>query len=156
MPTETKKLSVAVGVDHGGFALKPTVVEEIRKLGHEVIDCGAAGMDPGDDYPDYAAAVARAVAAGKADRGVLICGSGVGVVLAANRVPGARACLCHDTFSAAQGVNDDDMNVLCLGGRVIGPELARLLVDAFLAARFRKDVDRYVRRLDKIKALERG
>lgn len=146
---------VAVGADHGGLALKATVIEEIRRLGHEAIDLGAADYQAEDDYPDYAAAVAHAVAAGQADRGVLLCGSGVGVVLAANKVAGVRACLCHDTFSAAQGVNDDDMNVLCLGARVIGPELAKLLVAAFLAARFRSDVGRYVRRLDKIKALER-
>ncbi len=131
------------------------MIDELARLGHRVIDCGAERLIAEDDYPDYAAAVAKAIASGRADRGVLICGSGVGVVLAANRVRGVRACLCHDVYSAAQGVHDDDMNVLCLGARVIGPELARLCVGAFLAARFRGDVERYARRLRKVQALER-
>ncbi|MDD4891078.1 MAG: RpiB/LacA/LacB family sugar-phosphate isomerase [Phycisphaerae bacterium] len=154
MQNNSHTLRVAVGADHGGFALKQTVLDEVRRLGHQPIDCGAAEYLAQDDYPDYAIAVGRAVAGGKADRGILICGSGVGVVVTANKVRGVRACLCHDTFSAGQGVNDDDMNVLALGARVIGPELAKLVVAAFLAARFRSDIGRYVRRLEKIKGLE--
>jgi ribose 5-phosphate isomerase B len=149
------KLRVAFGTDHGGFAIRQFVVDHIAALGHRLLDYGAGRPDPDDDYPDYGVRVARAVAGGEADRGVLLCGSGVGMVLAANRIPGARACLCHDPFSARQGVNDDDMNVLCLGGRVIGPSLAGDLVEAFLAARFDADQPRYRRRVDKINALDR-
>lgn len=155
METSARNLRVAVGTDHAGFVLKPVVIDEARRLGAHIADYGASIYDEHDDYPDVSIAVARAVAGGQADRGVLLCGSGVGVVLAANRVPGVRACLCHDTFSAGQGVHDDNMNVLCLGARVIGAELARQVVAAFLRARFAAGVDRYVRRLNKIRALER-
>jgi len=145
---------IAVGSDHAGFALKSVVIECIRAAGHEVTDCGAYALDPADDYPDFAAAVARAVASGKAERGILVCGSGVGASVAANKVRGARCALCHDTFSARQGVEDDDMNVLALGARIIGPSLAQECINAFLRARFSKAA-RHQRRLDKVIALEK-
>jgi ribose 5-phosphate isomerase B len=146
-------MNVAIGTDHGGFALKSAIVDAIKSDGHSVIDCGAFELQPDDDYPDFAAAVAQAVAAGKAQRGVLICGSGVGASVAANKVRGVRAALCHDTFSAHQGVEDDDMNVLALGARVIGPSLAVELVRTFLAAKF-SGAERHRRRLEKVKRLE--
>lgn len=148
-------MNVAIGTDHAGFALKATVVEAIRALGHHVIDCGAFELVPGDDYPDFAAAVASAVIEDRADRGVLVCGSGVGASVAANKFAGVRSGLCHDTYSAHQGVEDDDMNVLALGARVIGPALATELVAAFLNARF-SGAERHERRLSKVRALERA
>lgn len=147
-------MRVAVGTDHAGFVLKATVVDAIRALGHDVIDCGAFELEPGDDYPDFAAAVAQALIDRRADRGVLVCGSGVGASVAANKFPGIRSGLCHDTFSAHQGVEDDDMNVLSLGARVIGPALAMELVAAFLRANF-SGAERHQRRLDKVRSLER-
>jgi ribose 5-phosphate isomerase B len=144
---------VAIGSDHGGFALKNDLVTYLRDR-YEVLDLGAAAFEPGDDYPDFAAAVARAVASGAAPRGILVCGSGVGACIAANKVPGVRACLCHDTYSAHQGVEHDDMNVLCLGARVIGVKLAEELVEAFLNAGFSNE-PRHRRRLDKVLAIER-
>lgn len=146
---------VAVGCDHAGFPLKETVVEAIRRAGHEPLDCGADVLIPGDDYPDYAAAVARSVVEGRAERGVVVCGSGVGASVAASKVIGIRSALCHDTFSARQGVEDDSMNVLCLGARVIGPAMAEELVTSFLAARF-SGAARHVRRLGKIEDIERS
>ena len=146
-------MNVAIGTDHAGFVLKPTVIEAIREAGHTPVDCGAFVLEPGDDYPDFAAAVARAVAAGEAERGVLICGSGVGASVAANKVHGIRSALCHDTFSARQGVEDDDMNVLSLGARVIGPALAREVVHAFLDASF-SNAERHRRRLEKVMKLD--
>jgi ribose 5-phosphate isomerase B len=146
---------VALGADHAGFALKDRLASAVRDAGHEVLDCGADREMPGDDYPDYSAAVARAVVSGRAERGVLICGSGVGAAIAANKVPGVRAGLCHDGFSAHQGVEDDDMNVLCLGARVVGAGLAAELVRLFLDARF-SGAERHVRRLAKVKELERS
>ena len=146
-------MNVALGTDHGGFALKATIAEAITALGHTVVDCGAFNYDANDDYPDFAAAVAHAVADGRAWRGVLICGSGVGASVAANKVLGVRSALCHDTFSARQGVEDDDMNVLALGARVIGPSLAVELVRAFLSAEF-SGAERHRRRLEKVKRLE--
>jgi len=145
---------VALGCDHAGFALKQGVAEAIRDAGHEVLDCGAFELMPGDDYPDFAAAVARAVLAGRAERGVIVCGSGVGASVAANKFPGIRSALCHDTFSAHQGVEDDSMNVLALGARVIGPSLAAELVGAFLRAEF-SGAERHRRRLQKIADIER-
>lgn len=145
---------VAIGTDHAGFALKPTVVEAIVALGHEVIDCGALRIDPDDDYPDFAAAVSRAIQDARADRGVLLCGSGVGASVAANKFDGVRSALCHDTFSAHQGVEDDSMNVLALGARVIGPALAVELVGAFLRAEF-SGAERHRRRLAKVEGFER-
>jgi ribose 5-phosphate isomerase B len=146
-------MRVAVGADHAGYPLKTTVIAELQALGHEVVDLGGDGSDPNDDYPDYARAVAHAVQSGAAERGVLICGSGVGASAAANKVRGIRSALCHDSFSARQGVEDDDMNVLSLGARVIGPALAQDLVQTFMAARF-SGLERHVRRLGKITAME--
>ena len=144
---------VALGCDHAGFPLKERARREIEAAGHEVLDCGAMDASP-SDYPDYARKVAEAVASGAADRGVLVCGSGVGASIAANKVPGVRAALCHDTFSARQGVEDDDMNVLCLGARAIGPETAAEALRAFLGASF-SEAERHRRRLEKICAIER-
>ena len=146
-------MKVAVGADHAGFELKGRVAEFLREWGHEVLDLGTGDSTP-VDYPDYAEVVGEAVRDGRAERGVLICGSGVGVSVAANKVPGVRAALCHDTYSAHQGVEHDDMNVLVLGARVIGPELARELVGAFVKANFTGE-ERHRRRLDKVLALER-
>ena len=147
-------MRVAIGTDHAGFTLKATVVETIEALGHSVVDCGATRVDPGDDYPDFAAAVAQAVLDGRAERGVLLCGSGVGASVAANKFTGIRCALCHDTFSARQGVEDDAMNVLALGARVIGPALAAELVSAFLHAEF-SGAERHRRRLAKVESFER-
>jgi ribose 5-phosphate isomerase B len=146
-------MRIAIGADHAGFALKQKLGDTLRDLGHEVTDTGTMSPDP-VDYPDYAEAVGRLILAGKADRGVLICGSGVGVSVAANKLPGIRAAVCHDTYSARQGVEHDDMNVLVLGARIIGEELARELVRAFLAARFTAE-ERHRRRMEKVEALER-
>jgi len=146
-------MRVAIGADHAGFALKQLIGGDLRDLGHEVIDLGTDSMDP-VDYPDYAEAVGKVILEGKADRGILVCGSGVGASVAANKLPGIRAALCHDTYSARQGVEHDDMNILVLGGRVIGSELAHELVHAYLAALFTKE-ERHRRRLEKIKALEK-
>jgi ribose 5-phosphate isomerase B len=144
---------VAVGSDHAGFALKATILDTIRAAGHEALDCGAFEVEPGDDYPDFAERVAHAVLDGRAERGVLVCGSGVGASVAANKFAGIRAGLCQDTFSAHQGVEDDAMNVLSLGARVVGPSLAAELVGAFLKAQF-SGAERHRRRLDKIKSFE--
>jgi RpiB/LacA/LacB family sugar-phosphate isomerase len=144
---------IAVGTDHAGFALKERVVDAIREAGHEPIDCGADRLIPGDDYPDYAERVAHAIQQQRAERAVLLCGSGVGASVAANKFHGIRAALCHDTFSAHQGVEDDSMNVLCLGARVVGPSLAEELVRAFVQARF-SGAERHARRLAKIQAFE--
>jgi len=140
---------VAIGSDHGGFGLKTVVSDAIRSVGGEVLDCGAFELDPDDDYPDSAARVARAVADGRAARGVLICGSGVGASIAANKFTGIRAALCHDTFSAHQGVEDDSMNVIALGARVVGPSLAAEIVATFLRANF-SGAERHKRRLEKV------
>jgi ribose 5-phosphate isomerase B len=145
---------VAVGCDHGGFELKPVIIEEMRRLGHAVVDCGAQALDPGDDYPDFTREVARAVQRGEAQRGIVICGSGVGASVAANKMAGVRASVCHDTYSAHQGVEHDDMNVLCLGARIIGSELARELVRAFVSAAFSGE-EKYRRRLAKVLAMEK-
>jgi len=146
-------LSVGIAADHGGFDLKERLAEDLRRGDYEVLDFGAYELQPGDDYPDYVVPLAWAVAKGEVARGIAICGSGVGACVAANKVPGVRAGLIHDVYSARQGVEDDDMNVLCLGGRVVGYALARDLVQAFLAARFSGD-ERFRRRLDKVAALE--
>ena len=143
---------IAIGCDHAGFPLKARVARELQAAGHQIIDCGGFDTTP-SDYPDFARAVATAVIDGRAERGVLVCGSGVGASVAANKVPGARAALCHDTFSARQGVEDDDMNVLCLGARVIGEELAAECLRAYLAARF-SHAERHARRVGKIAAIE--
>ena len=143
---------VAIGADHGGFILKGIIARYLAGKGYEVLDYGAQSDEP-SDYPDYARAVSDAIRSGRADRGVLICGSGVGASIAANKFPGIRAAVCHDSFSAHQGVEDDDMNVLCLGERIIGQELAKEVVARFLAARF-SGAERHVRRLGKVKKIE--
>ncbi len=148
-------MRVAVGMDHGGYPLKQTILEEIRKEGHEPVDVGAFSLDPGDDYPDFARAVGEAIISGRAERGVLVCGSGVGASVAACKMKGIRASVCHDHYSAHQGVEHDNMNVLCLGARIIGPELAIDLIKAFLAATFSGEA-RHVRRLHKVEAMEAG
>jgi len=146
------KLSVALGADHGGFSHKNELVTRLRDI-YQIVDMGAHTFDPNDDYPDYSLEVAKAVASGQAHRGILVCGSGVGACIAANKVPGVRACLCHDTYSAHQGVEHDDMNVLCLGARVVGIELATELVKAFLNAGFSGET-RHRRRLEKVLTIE--
>lgn len=148
-------MNVAFASDHAGWPLRARMLAEIAAAGHVVMDCGSAEIEPGDDYPDRSAAVGRAVVHGRAERGVVVCGSGVGAAVAANKVRGIRACMCHDSFSARQGVEDDDMNVLCLGARVIGEELAAELLRDFLAARF-SGAERHRRRVEKIVALERA
>jgi ribose 5-phosphate isomerase B len=145
-------MKIVIGSDHAGFQLKVAMGDVLRALGQEVLDVGAFNENP-SDYPDFAEAVGRAVLDGKADRGVLICGSGVGASVAANKMLGIRAAVCHDTYSAHQGVEHDDMNVLVLGSRIIGVKLAEDLVKAFLGARFTNE-DRHVRRLNKIRAME--
>jgi ribose 5-phosphate isomerase B len=151
-------MKIAVGFDHAGFPLKETVLETIRKAGHEPIDMGTNSAES-VDFPDYSEKVGRAVQNGEAERGILVCGSGVGACIAANKMKDVFACLCHDTYSAAQGVRHDDMNVLCLGARVIGPELAIELIKAFLSARYIGDDpggERLARRVAKIHKLEQN
>lgn len=148
-------MRIAVGADHAGVPSNERVIAELRRLGHEVVDLGTHDASQADDYPDYAAAVAKEVASGRCERGLLICGSGVGVTVAANKVSGIRACMCHDIYSAHQGVEHDDMNVLCLGARVIGPELMLDLVRAYVGAQFTKE-ERHVRRLAKVMAMEKA
>lgn len=142
----------AVGCDHAGFPLKKGTIELLVELGHSVEDVGTDGVSP-VDYPDFARAVAVSVASGRSDRGIVICGSGVGASVAATKVPGVRAAMCHETFSARQGVEDDDMNVLCLGARVIGSALAEEVIRAFSKATF-SGAERHVRRLGKVNAIE--
>jgi ribose 5-phosphate isomerase B len=145
-------MKIVVGSDHAGFQLKVAMGEMLRSLGHDVLDVGANDEKP-SDYPDFAEKVGRAVLDGKVERGVLVCGSGVGASVAANKLPGIRAGMCHDTYSAHQGVEHDDINVLVLGSRVIGVALAQELVKAFLGGKFTNE-ERHVRRLAKVKALE--
>ena len=149
----TKEL--ALGADHGGFDLKQQLLPFLQSLGHPIYDVGACALDPLDDFPDFAGAVAQRVASGQAWRGIVICGSGVGASVAANKVPGVRASVCHDAYSAGQGVEHDDMNVLCLGARIISTDLAKKLVVEFLNARFLLE-EKYQRRLDKVLSLERS
>ena len=146
-------MRVGIAADHGGFALKETLAARLREAGHQIIDFGAHSLSPDDDYPDFVIPLALAVVAGKVERGMAVCGSGVGATVCANKIKGIRACLIEDHFSARQGVEDDDLNVLCLGGRIEGPELAWDLVQTFLAAQFSQAV-RHVRRLRKVAALE--
>jgi len=146
-------MKVAIGSDHGGFLLKEAMVRFLAGKGYHVLDLGAHTSDP-SDYPDFAKAVAEAILNGKAEKGILICGSGVGASVAANKFPGIRAAVCHDTFSSHQGVEDDEMNVLCLGERVIGPELAKEIVLCFLSAGF-SGAERHIRRLTKVKEIEK-
>jgi len=147
-------MRVGLAADHGGFELKEQMREELRAAGYEVVDFGAQEYQPQDDYPDFVVPLARAVAQGEVDRGIAICGSGVGASVAANKIPGGRAALSTDPYSAHQGVEDDDLNIMCLGGRVTGHALAWDLIQTFLKSRF-KGLPRYQRRLDKLAALER-
>lgn len=145
-------MKIAIACDHGGYPVKDTVVAAVRAGGHEILDLGTDSPDP-VDYPDYAIAAAEAVREGRADRAIVLCGSGVGAAMVANKVPGIRAGVCHDAYSAHQGVEHDDLNVLALGARVVGPALIVDLVDTFLRARFSGD-ERHRRRLAKVTALE--
>jgi ribose 5-phosphate isomerase B len=147
-------MKIVIGSDHAGFTMKNVVGDLLRSLGHSVMDVGAFNDNP-SDYPDFALLVGNAVLEGKGERGILICGSGVGVSVAANKIKGIRAAVCHDTYSAHQGVEHDDMNVLVLGSRVIGPKLAEDLVKAFLSANFTNE-ERHKRRLAKVKAIEQA
>jgi ribose 5-phosphate isomerase B len=146
-------LRIAIGADHAGLNIKAPLSGYLESLGHEVIDVGPFSFDPDDDYPDFAAEVARRVASGEAERGIMMCGSGVGASVAANKVVGVRAAVCHDAYSAHQGVEHDDMNVLCIGGRIVGEEVAKELVAAFAGATFSGE-ERHLRRLNKVLALE--
>lgn len=146
-------MRVGIATDHGGFWLKEDLIVRLKKVGHEVVDFGAHSLESSDDYPDFVIPLARSVAAGKLDRGVAVCGSGVGASIAANKVHGARAALILDHFSARQGVEDDHMNIICVGGRVVGPEAAWDLVYAFLAAEF-SQAERHLRRLGKVAQVE--
>ncbi len=149
---------VAIATDHGGFALKDTVLQAVREAGHEVLDLGTHSPEA-VDYPEYAALVGEAINDGKAERGILLCGSGIGICIAANKIKGIYAAIAHDTYSAHQGVEHDAMNVLCLGGRILGPEPAREIVKAFLSARFvggDPGQERHARRVGKVRRLEDG
>ena len=143
----------AIGSDHGGYPLNETIIADLEEAGHTIIDYGTHDGSKPDDYPDYAQKVGNAVRTGEADRGIIVCGSGAGASIAANKVHGVRACLCHDTYSAHQAVEHDNMNVLCLGARIIGRELARELVHAFVNAKFSGE-ERHCRRLAKVDAIE--
>ncbi len=147
-------MNIAVGCDHGGFALKQTVIDELKKQGHAIVDYGARSFDAADDYPDFARAVGAAIQRGDAVRGIVICGSGVGASIAATKMRGVRAAVCHDTYSAHQGVEHDDMNVLCLGARIVGDELAKEIVRAFVVAKFSGEA-RHQRRLNKVLEIEK-
>jgi ribose 5-phosphate isomerase B len=147
-------LKLVIASDHAGFPLKEEVREYLAKAGHEMVDLGAYEVDPLDDYPDFAEKVGDAINQGVAKRGILICGSGVGVCVAANKIPGIRAGMCHDTYSAHQGVEHDDMNVIVLGARIIGSELAYEVVNAFIGAKFISSEPRFTRRFNKVMAIE--
>src|SRR6266704_4276778 len=146
-------MRIGIATDHGGYGLKEELVAQLRKAGHEVIDFGAHRLTSDDDYPDFVIPLARAVVAGQVERGVAVCGSGVGASICANKIPGARASLIHDHFSARQGVEDDHMNILCMGGRTVGAEVAWDLLQTFLAAEF-SNAPRHLRRLNKVASLE--
>jgi ribose 5-phosphate isomerase B len=146
-------MRVGIAADHGGFGLKEDRVAQLRAAGHDVVDFGADKLSPDDDYPDFVVPLAEAVAAGMVERGVAVCGSGVGASICANKIPGVRAALIHDHFSAGQGVEDDHMNIICLGGRTVGPSVAQELVQTFLAAEY-SQAPRHLRRLSKVALLE--
>lgn len=146
-------MRIGTAADHGGYELKESLVRQLRQAGHEVVDFGPSRLDPADDYPDFVVPMAEAVSVGHVERGIAVCGSGVGACIAADKIAGVRAALVHEIFSAHQGVEDDDMNVICLGGRVVGSALAWDLVKAFLSARF-IGAERHNRRLKKVRALE--
>jgi len=147
----TGAMKIGIATDHGGFALKEELLTRLRAAGHEMVDFGAHSLEPADDYPDFVFPLARAVAAGEVERGIAICGSGVGASVCANQVRGVRACLIHDHFSARQGVEDDHMNILCMGGRTVGPEVAWDLVRTFVEAVFSHE-ERHLRRLAKVES----
>ena len=146
-------MRIGFATDHGGFDLREYLVTRLRAAGHDIVDFGAEELSPGDDYPDFVIPLAQAVAAGTVERGIAVCGSGVGASIAANKVPGVRAALINDHFSAAQGVEDDHMNIICIGGRTVGPGVAWDLVQTFLAAEF-SQAPRHLRRLSKVASLE--
>jgi ribose 5-phosphate isomerase B len=146
-------MRIALAADHGGFVLKTSLIPWLESQNYEILDLGAEIFNAADDYPDFSEDIADAIVSGKAQRGILVCGSGVGASIAANKIPGVRASLCHDTYSAHQGVEHDDMNIICLGGRVVGIELAKELVNAFLKAQFTNQ-EKYQKRVDKITAIE--
>ena len=146
-------MRIGIATDHGGFNLKEELVKQLREAGHELVDFGAYQLNDGDDYPDYVVPLAKAVAAKEVERGVAVCGSGVGASVCANKIRGVRAALIHDHFSARQGVEDDHMNILCMGGRTVGPAVAWDLVQTFLAAKF-SQAPRHLRRLGKVASLE--
>jgi len=148
-------MKIAIAADHAGFPLKAPLLELVRELGHEPLDLGAHEYDRDDDYPDFARYVGQSIQHRQADRGILVCGSGVGASIAANKMHGVRAAVCHDTYTARQGVEHDRMNILCVGNRVIGEELVREIVRSFLAAEFTGE-DRHRRRIEKIEAMEAG
>ena len=148
-------MKLAIGADHAGLELKSQIIPWLQAAGHDVLDVGAHTLDPADDFPDFATAVGQTLNGGGAERGVMICGSGVGATIASNKVSGVRAALCHDTYTARQGVEHNDMNVLCLGGRVIGIETAKEVVAAFLGASFTPE-ERFLRRVNKVGEIERG
>jgi RpiB/LacA/LacB family sugar-phosphate isomerase len=154
-PAYAPRMRIGLAADHGGFELKEALATELREEGHQVVDFGPRVLDPDDDYPDTVIPLARAVAASEVERGIAVCGSGIGASVAASKVGGVRAAVCHDVYSAHQGVEHDDLNVLCLGARVVGPALARELVRAFLGARYTEE-DRHARRLAKLRRLEDG
>ncbi len=147
-------MKIAIAAAHAGFALKEQIRKFVAELGHDVRDLGTHHEDPSDDYPDFAAAVGEVLMSSTVDRGILICGSGVGVCIAANKMPGIRAAICHDTYSAHQGVEHDDMNVLVMGSRIVGTALAHEIVQAYLGAIFDVSEERFVRRLNKVNAIE--
>ena len=148
-------MRIGIATDHGGYGLKEEMVAQLRSANHEVIDFGAHELSSNDDYPDFVVPLAKAVVSGQVERGVAICGSGVGAAVCANKVTGARASLIHDHFSARQGVEDDHMNILCMGGRTVGPAVAWDLVQTFLSAEY-SQAERHLRRLGKVSALEAG
>ena len=147
-------MKIAIAADHGGFPLKQILIETVRAAGHEPLDLGTHSTES-VDYPDYAKKIGKAILSGQAERGILLCGSGVGACIAANKIPGIYAGICHDTYSAHQGVEHDAMNVLCLGARIIGPEVAKELVEAFISAHFTAE-ERHVRRVGKVREMEGG
>jgi len=146
-------MKIAIGSDHAGFILKTKIISFLKNNGFDIIDVGTNNSDTSVDYPDFAKEVSLKIVKGEAEKGIIICGSGVGASIAANKIKGIRAAICHDTYSAHQGVEHDDMNVLCLGGRIIGEELAKEIVLSFLKAKFSNE-ERHIRRLNKIKKLE--
>jgi ribose 5-phosphate isomerase B len=149
-------MKIAVASDHAGYSLKQSVIDVVRAMGHDSLDLGTNSMEP-VDYPDYTEKLGNMIQSGQADRGILLCGSGVGACIAANKMHGIFACVCHDTYSAHQGVEHDDMNVLCIGTRIVGPELAKEIVSAFLKANYSGNEpgqERHARRVEKIKKME--